>query len=286
MSNNSEIREHIKSIRQTVQISNAQKLIAGAHIGKARRMLERSQLFHDRIRITTASILGDCEAENRYLDIGQDITKRGLLVISADKGLTGGYNHNLMKLAAETMAEKPIARLLAIGHVGYGKFARMDVPLDSGFKYSAENPKLDSAKEIARRMISMFENNEVDCFDVIYTTFKNAAHLIPSMERLFPLSPEALGVPRVHYAEYSPSADTVLETLIPEYLKGYLFGCLVQAWICELTSRINAMDGAIKNGNEMLAKLSLQYNQLRQKAITQEISEIVAGAASMEEEDF
>jgi F-type H+-transporting ATPase subunit gamma len=89
----------------------------------------------------------------------------------------------------------------------------------------------------------------------------------------------------VHYAEYSPSADAVLETLIPMYLKGYLFGCLVQAWICELTSRINAMDGAIKNGNEMLTRLSLQYNRLRQRAITQEISEIVAGAASMEEEE-
>jgi len=103
---------------------------------------------------------------------------------------------------------------------------------------------------------------------------------------LFPLSPESLGAPNVHYVEYSPCADAVLEVMIPEYLRGYLFGCLVQAWICELTSRISAMDGAIKNGNEMLAKLSLQYNRMRQKAITQEISEIVAGAMSMEEEEL
>jgi len=284
MSGSSEIREHIKSIRQTVKISSAQKLIAGAHIGKARKMLERSKLYHDRIRFTTASVLGDCEAENRYLDAGRDIKKRGLLVITADKGLAGGYNHNLMALAADTMQAAPVARLLAVGRVGGAQFSRMDAPLDKSFIYSAENPTPDTAGEIAGRMVDMFENGETDCFDVIYTKFRNAAHLSPVMERLFPLSPEALGAPKVHYAEYLPSADMVFETLIPQYLKGYLFGCLVQAWISELTSRINAMDGAIKNGNEMLDKLSLKYNRLRQRAITQEISEIVAGASSMEDE--
>jgi len=285
MSNTSEIRDHMRSIKQTVKISSAQKLIAGAHIGKAQKMLERSRLYHDRVRLTAASVLGDCETENRYLDVGLGIEKRGLLVISADKGLAGGYNHNLMKLAAETMAEAPVAKLLTVGHVGYGKFARMDVPLDSDFTYSAENPTLYKAREMAERMLCMFENDEVDCFDVIYTKFRTSAHLTPTLERLFPLSPETLGAPRVHYAEYIPSADDVLEMLIPKYLKGYLFGCLVQAWICELTSRISAMDGAIKNGNEMLDKLSLQYNRVRQRAITQEISEIIAGTDSMEEED-
>ena len=285
MANNSEIREHIKSIKQTVQISSAQKLIAGAHIGKARRMLQQSRLYHDRIRLTAASILGDCEIENRYLDIGQQTNKRGLLVISADKGLAGGYNHNIVKLATETMTQEPVSKLLAVGHAGYNKFAAMDVPLDVDFTYSAENPTLFNAREMAERIIYMFENDEVDCFDVIYTTFMNAAHMSPTLERLFPLSPEMLGAPRVHYAEYLPSADAVLDVLIPKYLKGYLFGCIVQAWICELTSRINAMDGAIKNGNEMLDTLILQYNRIRQRAITQEISEIVAGAAAMEDDD-
>jgi len=275
----------MRSIRQTVKISSAQKLIAGAHIVKARKMLDHSELYHYRIRLAVASVLGDCEAKNKYLDVGQEINKRGLLIISADRGLAGGYKHNLMKLAAETMAEHPVAKLLCVGHVDYGKFARMGAPIDSDFRYPVEVPTLYKAREMAERMVGMFENGEVDCFDIIYTTFKTAAHMTPSLERLFPLSPEALGKPRVHYAEYLPSADDVLEVLIPKYLKGYLFGCLVEAWICELSSRISAMNGAIKNGNEMLANLSLQYNRVRQRAITEEISEIVAGAESMEEDD-
>ena len=285
MSNISGIRDHIKSIQQTVQISNAQKLIAGAQIIKAHKALERSQMFHDRIRNAAASILGDCETQNKYLDTDQETKKRGLLIFTADKGLSGGYNHNIMKLAAKTTAEKPIAKLLVAGRVGYGKYMRQDLPLDREFKYPVENPALQTAREMAERMISMYENDEVDSIDVIYTTFKTAAHMYPTLERLLPLSPETLGTPKEHFAEYIPSADEVLEILIPEYLKGYLFGCLVQAWICELSSRVSAMDGAIKNGNEMLAKLSLEYNRSRQSAITQEISEIVAGATSMEEDE-
>jgi len=275
----------MKSIRQTVQISSAQKLIAGARIGKARKMLERSRLYHDRVRLAVASVLGACETENMYLDKGKDKKKRGLLVISADRGLAGGYNHNIMKLAAKTMDSMPAAKLLAVGRLGYNKFSQMDVPLDNDFDYLVENPTVFTAREMAERIHIMFENDEVDCFDVIYTRFKTAAHMEPVLERLFPLSPEALGAPKLHYAEYFPSADEVLEVLIPKYLKGYLFGCLAEAWICELNSRINAMDGAIRNGNEMLSKLSLQYNRIRQQAITQEISEIVAGAASVEEEE-
>jgi len=285
MSNLSGIRDHMRSIRQTVQITNAQKLIAGARIVKARKMLERSKLYHDRVRRAAASILGDCATKNKYMDVGQTVNKRGLIVFSADRGLAGGYNHNIMKRAAKTIDVKPVEKLLVVGNMGYRKFSRLDLPLDRDFIYSVENPTMHTAREMAERMIGMFERDEVDCFDVVYTSFKSAAHLDPTMERLFPLSPERLGTPVVRFAEYTPSADEVVEVLIPKYLKGFLFGCLVQAWLCELSSRVSAMDGAIKNGNEMLAKLSLEYNRVRQGAITQEISEIVASAAAMEEED-
>jgi F-type H+-transporting ATPase subunit gamma len=285
MSHTSEIRGHLKSIRQTVKISGAQKLIAGARIVKARKMYDRSRAFHDRIQHAVASILGDCETKSIYLDSGKELKNRGLLIISADRGLAGGYNQNLMKLASKAVAEDPVKKVLAVGHVGHAKLARMGFPLDPDFQYSVENPTLHTAREIAERMMAMFEGGEVDSFDIIYTHFHSAAHMEPLQERLFPLSPEKLGEPKVRYAEYEPSPDTVLEVLIPKYIKGFVFGCLVQAWICELNSRVAAMDSAIKNGNEMLDKLSLQYNRARQGAITQEITEIVAGASSMESEE-
>ena len=149
MNNMGGIRSHIKSIRQTVKISGAQKLIAGAHIIKAHKMLERSQPYHDRIRLAIASVLKDCESKSKYLDTGKKIKKRGLLVISADKGLAGGYNQNVIKLATRAIAEKKVVKVLTVGHIGYKKFeyinaisAPTPVPLDESFVCAAENPTL------------------------------------------------------------------------------------------------------------------------------------------------
>jgi F-type H+-transporting ATPase subunit gamma len=281
MNNIGAIRSHMKSIRQTVKISTAQKLIAGAHIVKARRMLDNSRPYHNRIQHSIAAILSDCEVKSKYLDTGQEIRKCGLLVISADRGLAGGYNQHVIKLASQTMAEKPVVKLLAVGHIGYEKFVRMGAPVDRDFFYTVENPTLHTAREMAARTMSLYEDNEVDCFDVIYTHYRSAVRMVPVRERLFPLSPEMLGDPVVHFSEYESPPNEVLDLLIPKYLKGFLFGCLIQAWMCELNSRVQAMDNAVKNGNKMFDKLSLQYNRARQGAITQEITEIVAGATAM-----
>jgi len=295
MSSKGNLRDHMKSIKQTVKISSAQKLIAGAHIAKARKMLERSQPYHDRIRLAIASVLKDCESKSKYLDTGNETKKCGLLVISADRGLAGGYNQNVIKLAAKAMADKTVVKVLTVGHIGYNKFEHINVaaaepvvPLDESFISAVENPTLFTSREIAERLMELFENDEVDCFDIIYTRFQSAVRMVPSTERLFPLSPEMLEddgaskEPSIHFSEYEPSPDAVLETLIPQYLRGYIFSCLTQAWMCELNSRVTAMESAIKNGNEMLRKLSLKYNRARQGSITQELTEIVAGAASME----
>jgi len=295
MSSKGNLRDHMKSIKQTVKISSAQKLIAGAHIVKARKMLERSQPYHDRIRLAIASVLKDCESESKYLDTGKEIKKQGLLVISADRGLAGGYNQNVIKMAVQDIVSKTVVKVLTVGHIGYGKFrhinasaAQPTIPLDENFICAAENPTLYTSREIAERLMGLFESGEVDCFDIIYTQFHSAVRMIPSAERLFPLSPEMLGEASIskdmaiHFSEYEPSPDAVLETLIPQYLRGYIFSCLTQAWMCELNSRVIAMESAIKNGNEMLDKLALKYNRARQGSITQELTEIVAGAASME----
>jgi len=301
MSSKGNLRDHMKSIKQTVKISSAQKLIAGAHIAKARKMLERSQPYHDRIRLAIASVLKDCESKSKYLDTGNETKKCGLLVISADRGLAGGYNQNVIKLAAKAMADQTVVKVLTVGHIGYNKFEHINVaaaepvvPLDESFISAVENPTLFTSREIAERLMELFESDEVDCFDIIYTRFHSAVHMLPSTERLFPLSPEMLEEASVskeadaskkalvHYSEYEPSPDAVLETLIPQYLRGYIFSCLTQAWMCELNSRITAMESAIKNGNDMLRKLALKYNRARQGSITQELTEIVAGAAAME----
>jgi F-type H+-transporting ATPase subunit gamma len=272
----------MKSIRQTVQLASAQKLIAGARIVRARRMMEQSRPYHDRIRQTIASILGDCEYRGVYLDSGKPVRKRGLLVLSADRGLAGGYNQNVMKLAQQALSEQPTQTLLVVGNVGYSKFLASGAPMDRDFVYAAENPTVYAAREMAERLMAMAERGEVDCLDVCYTQYLSAVRMTPVVERLFPLSPEAFGESVQRFAAYEPSPEAVLETLIPKYLKGFLYGCLVSAWMCELNARVTAMDSAIRNGGEMLQRLGLQYNRARQAAITQEITEIVAGAATID----
>lgn len=278
MSNINGIRGHMKSIQQTVKISNAQKLIAGSKINKAHKVFEKSQAYHNRIKTSVSCVLKDCEVKSKYVDTGEKIKKHGLLVISADKGLAGAYSQNLIKTVHQLMEEETIVKIMAAGLLGHKNFHEEIV---DDFTCIVENPTLATAEEIAEHMIKMYENGIVDCFDVIYTHFKSALHMVPVIERLFPLPIN--DIPVVHFAEYDPSPDIVLQRLVPKYVKGFIFGCLTQAWICELSSRVSAMENAIKNGNEMLNKLSLQYNRVRQGDITREITEIVASASAMEE---
>lgn len=286
MSQTGAILARMKSIRQTVQISSAQKLIAASRIGKARRMLSESAPYHDRISNAIAAIMAQCpEVSHRYLKTTSGPRKRGLLVLSANAGLSGGYNSNLIKSAEETIRQEPPAHMIVLGQVGYNHFAQKGITPDPGPKIVPEPPTLFSAREIAEYVASLFESGTVDSFDVVYTHFYSTVRLTPLVTPILPLTPDMfddLGL--LGSASFEPAPGRVLEMLIPKYLKGFIYGCLVHAYACELASRMMAMDSAIRNGRDMLDRLSLSYNRMRQAAITQEITEIVAGAAAMSEE--
>jgi F-type H+-transporting ATPase subunit gamma len=279
----------MKSIRQTLQITGAQKLIAASRIGKAKQMQAQSQPYHDHILETIAGVLvaaGNVSSPyllNPYTDHQSKPKKRGFLVLSADKGLAGGYNHNIIKLAEQVFGGCEIAKLLTVGHIARHQLAAAGYPVDETFDYSLENPTMFIAREIGELALNLFRREQVDAFDVIYTKYYSSVRLTPVAERVLPIQPEALGKPLIwpHEMIFEPNASEVISILIPKYLTGYIYGCLVHGWTCELASRVSAMDSAIKNGNEMLDRLSLQYHRARQAAITQEITEIVAGAATM-----
>ena len=286
--NNRALLAKMKSIRQTIQISNAQKLIAASHISKARRLLKEAEPYHERIRQAIAEVLTKCpEASSRYLDVGEStFNKRGVLVISANRGLAGGYNSNLSKFIMQNIGPGDTSRLLVLGKVGQGHLAHAGYDVDTSFEHPVDPPSLFAARELAEHVMRYFERGVIDCFDVAYTHYYSAARLKPTIMRLFPLKPAVFGeAPKRGDAVFAPSPDAVLEMLIPKYLKGFLYGCLVHAWSSELASRVAAMDNAIRNGNEMLENLSLLYNRTRQAMITQEITEIVAGVSSMAKEE-
>ena len=281
----------MKSIRQTVQISSAQKLVAASQIGKAHKLLHDTESYHNNVSRVIADILRHSpEAASRYLDHGLNSSeKRGLLVMSANRGLAGGFNSNVTHFTEETLAEYPVDYMIVLGQAR-GYFVQKGFPVDQDYDKPLEPPTMYTARELAEKVLGMLENGQTGSFDVIYTEYKSSVKLEVVKKRLYPLDPAHFmdkhesSDHKGHYS-FEPSPDHVLHFAILKYLKGYLYGCLIHRWLCELTSRVTAMDNAIRNGNEMLDKLSLAYNRERQAAITQEITEIVAGAAAMVTEE-
>lgn len=282
------ILTRMKSIRQTVQISSAQKLIAASRIGKARRMLAECEPYHERIRTAIAGVLAHFPetgvSHHKVSDNSAPHKKRGLIVFSANYGLSGGYNANLIQCAEESILQDVPERLIVLGQVGVNHFLSKGKAPDTGPQVALDPPSLFAAREIAEYVGEMFESGVVDSFDVAYTHFYSSVRLTPIVLPLLPLRPEMFDDAEIlRNPSFEPSPERVLEILIPKYLKGFIYGCMVHAHACELASRMTAMDSAIRNGRDMLDRLSLSYNRMRQAAITQEITEIVAGAAAMEE---
>lgn len=280
----------MKSIKQTVQISSAQKLVAASRIGKARKMLRESDAYHINVSRVIADILRHCpEVSSRFLEQIQTDGKRGLLVLSANRGLAGGFNSNVLHFAEASVAEKPVSYMIVLGQ-SRNHFIQSGLPVDQEYDQPLEPPTMFTAREIAEKLTGMLDNGQVDYFDVIYTKYISSLKLEVVQRRLFPLNPAIFteefdeGYSKSHYS-FEPSADHVMHFAMIKYLKGYLYGCLLHSWLCELTSRVTAMDNAIRNGNEILESLSMAYNRARQASITQEITEIVAGAAAMVTEE-
>jgi len=286
--NNNDLLHRMNSVRQTVQISGAQKLVATAQIGRARRLFAESKPYHDRITVAVAEVLRQCpEINSRYIDHGETVgLRRGLLVLSANRGLAGGFNSNIIHFSEQYLQENPASYVIVLGHACRQHLYQKGYPVDMEYDQPLEPPAMFTARELAEKVTGMFERNQIDTFDIIYTNYKSAVRMTPVLDRLLPLS-RSLFTGDGSYKDnvsFEPGPERVLASIILKYLKGFLYGCLADTWICELTSRVTAMDNAVRNGNDMLAQMDLAYNRSRQAAITQEITEIVAGAAALEVE--
>lgn len=290
MASITEIRARIKSVEETVKITNAMYLISSSKMKKARRQHANVRPYFEKISSTIADILKhspdlDHVYFNRRSRPGG--LRIGYVVISGDKGLAGAYNHNILKLAEEQLKQTPNARLFVIGQVGRQYFLHKHISVDAEFTYVAQDPTMYRAREISELLVDLFLKEELDEISVIYTHMVSAFQMEPCIQRLLPLSPEDvrdLDEPDAAYHEvlsYVPSANAVLNNLVPAYVKGMLFGALVEAFCSEQNARMTAMDSATKNARELISSLSLAFNRARQAAITQEITEIVGGAEGL-----
>jgi len=283
-----DIRNRMKSVRQTLQVTGALKLISTSKLRKARRRLEDTLPYFDGITEAMRDIIGHSEENGQKWFDGREKKanrKVATLVITADMGKAGGYNHQIIRFVEETCPKGSL--LMPIGNVGKRYFMEKDYVLVEDFAVSTKEPTVYEAKEIAAFAASEFLAGRIDEFKVVYTRMKSIIMLVPTVQTLLPLDAAAIAkkgsVSEAGTYRYIPSEEGLFDALVPQYLKGIVYGALVSAFASEQAARMTAMDAATKNAEEMLGRLALRYNRARQAAITSEVSEIVAGAAALED---
>lgn len=289
MANLSEIQERISSIKDTMKITNAMYMISTNKLRRAKQALENTEPYFNRLDNIIASVLTHAPhiSHNVFGDtahIAPENRKKGFIVITADKGLAGAYNHNVLKLAEHELAQPMRSRsLYVVGMVGENYFRTRGYEIDELFHYTAQNPTLGRARKIGATMIDKFDAQEFDELFIIYTRMAGAAEMVPAVTRILPLSREDYEDENGDYASVPmfPSPEAVLTSVAPLCVSGYIYSTLIEAYCCEQNSRVNAMQAAADAGADMLRELSIQYNRVRQAKITQEITEVVGGAKAL-----
>ena len=283
-----EIRDHIKSVEQTLKITNAMYLISSANLRRARKQLNDVLPYFTKIYNAIADILQRSpELSHPYFDrrlhIPRGERKIGYIILTGDKGLAGAYNHNVLQLAEERMKRTVYPKLFVVGQVGRTYFQEQNLPMEPSFGFGVQDPTMAQARTISEIMVDKFQKQELDEVHLVYTEMVTPLELrvrelrlLPLVRGDFPHIKEEKGFRR--NMDYVPSVEAVLDNIVPGYVKGMIFGGLVESFCSEQNARMTAMQTANDNASDMLKKLSLSYNQARQTAITQEITEIVGGS--------
>ena len=293
MASITEIRSRMRSVEQTLKITNAMYLISSAKVKKARKQLSEVEPYFDRLAKTILDIFRHSpDLQHRYIEGHEkpkEERKTGFVVITGDKGLAGAYNHNVLKLAESYLARKKDPTLFLIGQMGRHYFEKKNISIDGEFMYTAQDPTLERAREIVDTLVGLFEQGALDDIYLVFTHTYSAMRMEPEIIKLLPLDRAMLSARRGlseadqyrDVVRYEPSKEAVLDVLVPGVLKGYMFAALVESFCSEQNARMTAMDTASDSAKEMLSSLSLEFNRARQGAITQEITEIAVGAAAL-----
>lgn len=290
MANIREISGRIRSIHDTEKITNAMYMISSTKLRKARKEHEGNLPYFEELNRMYARITASTtELNNVFLDErsekkGMDRTV-AIVVITADKGLAGAYNHNVCKLAEHVMEMTGANnKLYVVGEVGRQYFASKHVRMSGQFKYSAQNPSLHRAKLIGNYILERYLDGRMDEAYIVFTQMKNNISSEAVAMRILPLTDELPDAAGEHdfsgatHVNFHPTPEDVLNNIVPNMIVGDIYSALVESFCSEQNDRMMAMDTANKNAEEMVRELSIQYNRERQAMITQEITEVIAGA--------
>lgn len=286
-----EVRNRIKSVQSTQQITKAMKMVSAAKLRRAQDAITQMRPYAQKLQEMLSNIVSNAEGDMTIkLAEERAVEKVLLIVITSDRGLCGGYNANLIKLAKQTIAEKYAAQqkkgnvtIWNIGKKGYESLLKAGYKAEATFKDIFLNLNFENVQTAAQAAMKAFENKEFDAVEIIYSEFKNAATQQFTLEQFLPI-PKVANTGSVKKSDFifEPAKEDLIAELMPKILNTQLYKAVLDCNASEHGARMTAMDKASENANELLKTLKISYNRARQAAITTELTEIVSGAAALQ----
>ena len=277
-----DIKRQIKSVQSTKQITKAMEMVAAAKLRRAQEKATAARPYAEKLKEVVSSIAAATKDVTHPMLVKRPVKKTGYLVITSDRGLAGGYNANVLRMVTQVIKERHASKdeyaLFVIGRKGRDYFRRRNMPIVEEITELPDSPMFADIKAIANKAVQYFVDEQYDELNLIYNEFVNAITQVPVEKRLLPLEDNHMANGATATYEYEPSADAVLAHLLPKYAETLIYSALLDAKASEFGAKMTAMGSATENATKMIGDLQLTYNRARQAAITQEISEIVAGA--------
>ena len=283
-----DIKRRKSSIESTQQITKAMKLVSTVKLQKAKAKAEQSQIYFDMLYKTMSSILAKASGINHpYLKAG-NTGKKAVVMITSNKGLAGGYNSNIIKLITKNDDfTKDNTLIYAIGKKGKDAMNRYGYEIKEEYPEVIEEPAYQDAVAITKELLEAFEAGEINEIYLAYTFFRNTVSHVPTLRKLLPMDIDSIELTEEDQDKdikaeapmnFEPEDEEALNLIIPKYITSQLYGGLIESIASENGARMQAMDSATNNAAEMIDHLTLLYNRARQSSITQELTEIIAGA--------
>lgn len=282
-----EFKRRLRSIKNTQQITKAMKMVAAAKLRRAQETAESSRPYNETLNGTLARLAGvSKEVEHPLLIKREQVRKVGYIVVTADRGLCGAYNTNIIRATSNAVASderKPEKAIIAVGKKGRDFFQKRG-GVDADFINLGDKISYADAREIAQYVINAYEKEELDEIHLVYAKFINALRQVPTVIKILPIEPpEQSGGMEEHSVEYiyEPSAESILVSLLPRYVGNQIYHAMLEGKASELGAKMTAMGNASENAGEIIDNLTLKMNKVRQSAITDEILDIVGGAEAL-----
>ncbi len=277
-----DIKRRRESVQSTGQITKAMKLVSTVKLQKAKGKAENTKPYFEHMYKAVNSMLRKSgNIIHPYLQSGSS-EKKGIIMVTSNRGLAGGYNSNIIKMVMNSGISKEDAVIYAVGRKGKDALARRGYNIAEDYSEVMNEPVFNDAMSIGRRVLEDFAEGKIGEIYLVYTEFKNTVTHVPTWLKLLPVvvseEEEEDEADKLTLMNYEPEAEEALDLIIPKYINSLIYGGLMQSFASENGARMQAMDSATTNAEEMISTLELSYNRARQGAITQELTEIIAGA--------